>query len=266
MEVVRGVLRAVVEGPAPEPHSVITDDCLIQASSGHVYVGHEGFLEWVGRARAVYRERRFEVTEARELGDGFVVFAGALRNHPWHGEDEREPGAWTVHHSDGRIDSIVYFRTLDDALAAIPSDTPDTRRRVVEQLIAAFNRGDYATVLGATAADLHFSAPEHEGARFSGHFDAADVLAAVSERYDAHTIDGYAITDLGAGHVALELTATTYAGARSSRHRRVWLLRIERGLVRTASYHPTLEAARRAFERRERHGSAPPAPERTAAP
>lgn len=265
MEVVRGVLKAVVEGPAPEPQSVITDDCLIQTSSGHVYVGHEGFLEWVGRARAAYRERRFEVAEARELGDGFVVFAGALRNQPWHGDDEREPGAWTIHHSDGRIDCIVYFRTLDDALAAVPSDNPDTRRRVVEHLIAAFNRGDYATVLGATAADLHFSAPEHEGARFSGHFDAADVLAAVGERYDSHTIDAHTITDLGGGYVAVEVTATTRAGDRSSHHRRVWLVHIERGLVRAASYHPTLEAARRAFEQRERANPAPAAPERTPA-
>src|SRR5688572_15281749 len=53
-EIVRESLRTALEGTLPDLYAAISEDFLIHSSTGHLYVGHEGFREWLKRARSVY--------------------------------------------------------------------------------------------------------------------------------------------------------------------------------------------------------------------
>lgn len=184
----------------------------------------------------------FEQTGMRALGDGFVLTFGTVKRELNGGGAEALPSAWLSRVRAGRLSLLVYFRTVEEALANLPGNRGDRAPvAIAERLVESFNSRDDAALVSLAAEDYVFDSPLENGRRATGIAAAAELIAAIRQAESDYVVDSYEATDIGEGFVVLEATILTAGAPR--RTRRTWLLRVEAGLLHEATIHPNAAAA-----------------------
>jgi len=108
-----------------EALDLMTEDVVIHASDGHIYVGHEGCARWYEEQISGHRELVYAPSAAELLRKGWVLMTGSAERTRRDGEKQIQPGCWLVHVRDGLIAAVLYYRTERDARAALSEQHPE---------------------------------------------------------------------------------------------------------------------------------------------
>ena len=101
--------------------SVLTEDVVVQAADGVIYVGYDGCAQWYEKTIREHSSHGFVERNFEGLSSGWVLICGDVYGDRRDGDRSVQPGAWLAHVRDGKIAAILYYRTEDDARMALAS-------------------------------------------------------------------------------------------------------------------------------------------------
>ena len=108
-----------------ETLELLAEDVVINSSDGHIYVGHEGWARWYEHHLSGEQDQAYVPESAELLREHWVLMKGATERTMRDGEKQLQPGCWLVHVRAGQIAAVLYYRTEQDARAALSEQHPD---------------------------------------------------------------------------------------------------------------------------------------------
>ena len=114
------VFQAIIGGDVGRALRRVSDDFVLQLTTGPVYCGPEGLVHLVVDRAQGYHEQRVRINEAEPLGGGYQLLAGELRQRPVGQDEEVLPGAWLGHVEGDVVTALIYHRTRDEVLRSLP--------------------------------------------------------------------------------------------------------------------------------------------------
>ena len=246
-EVVRELLDATDDQDWMRVLELLSEDSFTRTSSGRIYVGHPGFARWLRDTSVDHTERWFEAASLTELGDGFVLVAGAEHQEPVRGARQVLPGAWIHHVRRGQVTAVIYFRTKSEALASLTGPgRSEPPLELVEEAFNALNRRDYVGLLGVMREDVRFSAATIQpGREASGLEELARRAAETSRIHDDVTIDVLELDEVGGGFCVAECRVRTVLDGIEQVTDATWLARVIDGGIAELLLAAGPEEARR---------------------
>jgi uncharacterized protein len=110
----RGDREAIVEDLHP---SVVWDESN-GPPDGRVYLGHDGFREWLADFRGRWGDFRLEIQEVVPTGEGAVVLARQRGRRHETGEIVDAPSAQVVDFADGKVTRVRLYLDHGEAMDA----------------------------------------------------------------------------------------------------------------------------------------------------
>lgn len=234
---------------------LLADEFIGQDASGRVYAGALGFTQWLERVLELYERQSFELEQIESLHDGYVLLVGAIHRRSVRSGDERLPGAWICFVSGDRLSAIIYFRTEEQARAAVPPlRSEDSPTAVVGRFLDALGRSDYVEVVAVVAQDYSFSSwASDPGGRRRGIAAFVAFLSEVLEAHPAYGLESYELIAVNAEWVISDAVLRFGREGAVERRRGAWLSRVVDGRL-SESYELDSVAGAQA-EHRRRTGS-----------
>jgi len=226
--IVTELLRATDDREWDRVIDLLGEHSVTRNSSGRLYVGHQGFENWLRDTAASTSARHFEAGNVRDLGDGYVLVIGTEHREPLRGIAEAIPGAWIYLVVDGRINACMYFRTERDALASITGPgRGEPAVDIIERWIDAFHRDDYDGLIGLLHERLRFR-PLHTDQDVSDEGLPAfiDALVSMRVRFDDVLVERVDVDEIGNGFSIATTTVRLVEDDEISRRRLVYAVRI----------------------------------------
>jgi ketosteroid isomerase-like protein len=124
VEVVRGQFKATNERDFERVMALYADDVVLESAGEAVpnpgtYEGKEAVGRWFGDwFQAFGRDYRFEIDEARELGDLIFIHATHRGTGRASGVEVHGENSYLYRVRDGKIVGIGFYATREEALAA----------------------------------------------------------------------------------------------------------------------------------------------------
>ena len=119
LAVVRRLLRMDFGAWPGDALTILSEHVVLRPSSGHLYVGHDGFALWFREQARVWAEARLVPESAELLGGGWVLVRAAVVSRDRAGEAQIQPGYWLIHVEGEKVTAFLYYRTEDKARAAV---------------------------------------------------------------------------------------------------------------------------------------------------
>jgi len=234
--------------------TLLDEKWFCQTEAGRIYIGHRGLSDWIrDSAREGYTDVDMIVESIRELDAGYVLVSAMIRRTLVRGETEVVPGTWLYRVADGKVTTVVYFRTEDDAIRSIRGPARATPTQLLEQNFDAYNRRDFVALVSLTSPDIRYtsSVAGDDGEIEQGIDALARLLAALDDERTSVLIDSPRMTELGEGFVIAE------AGLRIDRAtgeveelEATWLARVQDNKIAEFILYPDFDTARAAAVQR----------------
>jgi hypothetical protein len=119
IEVAREFFSGELSDWPGEAFKLLAEDVVVQPSNGQIYIGHEGYAQWYEEHVQQYEQSALTDAAYEDLEGGWVLVKGSISSRRRGGEQERIPGCWLARVRDGKISAALYYRTEQDALAAL---------------------------------------------------------------------------------------------------------------------------------------------------
>lgn len=118
-EVARGLLQSDYSQWPAGAIELMSEDVVVSASDGKVYIGHAGAAQWYANNVHSYKAREFIEYRVEQLDEHWVLGAGAVRAELRGGEVQMRPGCWLLRVVDGLVNAFLYYRTAESAKDAL---------------------------------------------------------------------------------------------------------------------------------------------------
>jgi ketosteroid isomerase-like protein len=255
VDVVRHVLETADTGEPETLRECFADGFVAKLANGRVYTGRDAF-------DLMYRDR-FASTPSRwasefsyeQVDDEVVVVWGGITSDL----GERVDGGWLVQVRDGRIISIAYHDTREEARAAVPkSITAAGPAEVIERAIWAFNRRDLSSLVGYLAADFRFTQAPGSPAE-EGIAALVTVMMSLREAGNDFMFEPQELKERGHGFVLVIGFVQSDVDGAPQREDRAILARVVDGLATEWVLFPSAEDAEGSLRMRRRPPGTHPA-------
>jgi len=99
--------------------SLVAEDVVFLAFDGHLYVGHDGLALFFDHNLRDWRNIHFRTHSSQAVGTEWVLTKGDVVHEDRSGAEHVQPGYWVARVLNEKVVAVMYFRTREEALAAL---------------------------------------------------------------------------------------------------------------------------------------------------